>query len=153
MTATNHALTGSLIGLSVINPFVALPLAFLSHFVLDALPHFGNKTLEMNSSEFTLMLMVDAWFCLLLVCVLLILQPSGWLVVIASAFLATLPDFMWFPKYWRAIKHRPKRAYKNMFVRFHANIQWSETPKGAYVEIAWALIVATLLMRGLGQAI
>ena len=33
MRATNHALTGAIIGLTVQNPWVALPAAFLSHFV------------------------------------------------------------------------------------------------------------------------
>ena len=41
MTATNHALSGALIGLAVMQPILALPLAFVSHFMLDAVPHFG----------------------------------------------------------------------------------------------------------------
>ncbi len=41
MTGFNHAVTGALIAGAVGNPFLAIPLAFASHFVLDAIPHFG----------------------------------------------------------------------------------------------------------------
>ena len=40
MTATNHALTGAIIGFTVVAPLAFL-VAILSHFVLDAIPHFG----------------------------------------------------------------------------------------------------------------
>src|SRR5690242_2115662 len=41
MTATNHALSGAVIALAVKNPVLAIPLAFVSHFVLDLLPHYN----------------------------------------------------------------------------------------------------------------
>lgn len=39
MTATNHALTGAVIALAINEPWLAIPLAFLSHFAIDAIPH------------------------------------------------------------------------------------------------------------------
>ena len=44
MFVSNHILSGALIGSYVANPAVAVVLSFMSHFVLDALPHFGYKT-------------------------------------------------------------------------------------------------------------
>jgi hypothetical protein len=41
MTATNHAITGAIIAVVIDKPVIALPLALLSHFAQDALPHFG----------------------------------------------------------------------------------------------------------------
>src|SRR3989344_3470564 len=41
MTITNHVLAGSIIGLIVKEPILAVTIAFASHFVMDALPHFG----------------------------------------------------------------------------------------------------------------
>jgi hypothetical protein len=32
---------GAIIALAISQPLIALPLAFVSHFVLDALPHYG----------------------------------------------------------------------------------------------------------------
>lgn len=42
MTATNHALTGAAIGLLVGEPLIAVPAAIASHFICDALPHYGR---------------------------------------------------------------------------------------------------------------
>src|SRR3989338_11360986 len=39
MTATAHALVGGAIAASVINPAIGLPLAALSHPILDMIPH------------------------------------------------------------------------------------------------------------------
>src|SRR5438270_5495542 len=41
MTATNHAITGAAIALAVKKPELAIPLAFISHFALDAIPHYN----------------------------------------------------------------------------------------------------------------
>jgi len=43
MTITNHILAGAIIGAVIKEPALALPIAFASHFVMDALPHFGYE--------------------------------------------------------------------------------------------------------------
>ena len=43
MTATNHALTGAIIGLVIGEPVLAIALAFASHFICDALPPVGSQ--------------------------------------------------------------------------------------------------------------
>ena len=50
---TNHMVTGAVIALVVKQPALALPLAFLSHFVLDALPHYGERGEEQMFSRLT----------------------------------------------------------------------------------------------------
>jgi len=45
MTLTNHLLAGAALAKLLPLP-LAIPLAFLSHFVLDALPHFGFVNIE-----------------------------------------------------------------------------------------------------------
>lgn len=42
MTATGHALIGTVIAAKVGNPALAIPLAFASHFLADALPHWDT---------------------------------------------------------------------------------------------------------------
>ena len=44
MTATAHALVSGAIAASVQNPSLAIPLAFVSHFVMDAVPHWDFGT-------------------------------------------------------------------------------------------------------------
>jgi len=41
MLITNHVLAGSIIGLTVKEPSLAIIIAFASHFVMDMMPHFG----------------------------------------------------------------------------------------------------------------
>lgn len=41
MSITNHLLVGSLIGLVISNPALAVATAYTSHFVMDAVPHYG----------------------------------------------------------------------------------------------------------------
>jgi len=148
MTATNHALTGALIGLSVHQPFLVLPLAFMSHFLLDALPHGEVAGGYSGSSQFTQYLIIDASLCGLLVAVLVVNQPSSWLLASICAFLAASPDLMWAQGYLRArkgIKTQLKPKYA--LARFHAWVQWYQRPLGWAVEAVWATTAVTLLAK------
>ena len=42
MTTANHLVVGAIIGVAIKQPLVALPVAYGSHFVLDALPRYGD---------------------------------------------------------------------------------------------------------------
>jgi len=42
MLVTNHVLSGAVIGAATRKPWLAFPLGFASHFVLDAVPHWGK---------------------------------------------------------------------------------------------------------------
>jgi hypothetical protein len=44
MTATGHALIGTVIAAKVGNPVLAIPIALASHFIADALPHWDTGT-------------------------------------------------------------------------------------------------------------
>jgi hypothetical protein len=76
MTATNHAVTGAVIGLLVGGPLIALPAAFLSHFVCDALPHSGNEDDPhwIKRKLFKQLLVLDALACIVLVVIIFILS-------------------------------------------------------------------------------
>lgn len=148
MTAINHALTGALIGLTVSNPVLAVLLAFGSHFVLDSLPHFGddhNKLkLTFNGRIFQTILFTDIGLCLLLAGTIFVVQPAHWFVIILCAFIATSPDFLWFPDFLAAIRHKRNPKYGPVR-RFAAKIQWSQTPLGALPEFVWAVSMCCLL--------
>lgn len=149
MTAVNHALTGALIGFSVSNPLIAVPAAFLSHFVLDALPHFGFKNLQERGRGFAALLITDMFACYAIVAMLVIFQPAGWPVAAVAAFFAASPDFMWAPDYVRYIKNREQRGLSNPLMRFHSWIQWYQKPPGALIEVIYGfgamLLLATVV--------
>lgn len=148
MRAINHAATGALIGVAVSNPLAAVPLAFASHFICDAIPHHGNSGDEtaIRSRRFLLLLVADALLCLLLVVVLAAAQPANWLLAAVCAFIATLPDFAWLPGYMRVRNKKPyKIAGQHAVVKLASKIQWFERPIGAVVEIAWFIGMVVLL--------
>ena len=145
MTATNHALTGALIGLADGNPWIALPAAVASHFICDALPHFGIGHNAAGTGWFKRLLVVEACLCLSIVIGLAVFQPHHWLLAAGCAFLATSPDFMWINKYRRAQAGQKTPDNTIMLMRFHATIQWFERPIGAFVEAVWAFGALVLL--------
>src|SRR5690349_8668030 len=121
MIATNHALTGALIGLSIANPAIAVPAALLSHFACDALPHYGDDSPStLRSKRFALQLLIDASLCGVLVGVLAVTQPANWLLAAICAFIAAAPDFAWLPGYIRVRKGRPFHEGHNALMRFFA---------------------------------
>jgi hypothetical protein len=145
MTATNHALSGALIGLAITQPMVALPLALASHFVLDAVPHFGIKFYESEKKRrlFHAYLLTDAAL-LAIVMISLYLAGAGWLVF-ACLFLAGCPDFVQAYKYLFMEDFRRRPRHVHWFTKFHKRIQRSETEKGIFIEVPLAIIFAVAI--------
>lgn len=147
MLAINHALTGASIGLSVSNPLVAAPLAFASHFALDAFPHYdppGSDTQRLRSTRFQKQLIIDALLCMTLILVLALSRPKDWLAAGLCAFVATSPDLFWIPKFLRARKGRIDTS-RNVFLRFHSFIQWHTSPSLWPMEAIWGIIITFAL--------
>src|SRR6476469_9807431 len=102
MTATNHVLTGALIGLTVhSNPVLAIILALISHFVLDALPHYGDE--NHIRKKFIVVLSYDLLLASMILISLVVMRPMYWQLTIACAIAAACPDLMWFPMWIREI--------------------------------------------------
>lgn len=148
MRAINHALTGAAIGLAVGNPAVAAPAAFLSHFALDAIPHYDtdeDNSKKLRSAWFRKLLLADAVLCGLLVAGLVLSRPNHWLIAAICAFLATSPDFMWLNGFIKANTGRKVPPHKNLFVKFHSKVQWFTSPIGALVEATWLIIMSLVV--------
>lgn len=146
MTATNHAVTGALIGLIIGQPLIALPVAFLSHFVCDAIPHFDPSMPTeqwIRTRRFRNLLIADASLCVMLVVILAVTQPANWLLAAFCAFLATSPDFFWINQFVTARQGKVWRP--NLFSRFAIAIQWFTAPIGAVVEAVWFVSALALL--------
>ncbi len=143
MTATNHALAGAAIGLSITQPVLALPLALASHFVMDAIPHFGIKFTQSkkNRKIFHSYLLIDAAL-LATIIISLYLTGAGWLVF-ACLFLAGCPDFFQAYNYLFDKKFRASGVFTNpgRYARFSKGIQ-KESVKGLYIEIPLAILLA-----------
>ena len=149
MTATNHALTGAVIGLASGQPLLAVPAAVASHFVCDALPHFGWPDNEneghLESNGFRDYLIVEAAVCFFIVLALAIFQPVNWLLAAVCAFAAASPDLLWINRYRAAKAGRSWRG--NAFLKWAHDIQWFQRPIGAVVEVVWFVAMLFIIWQ------
>lgn len=117
MTATGHALIGTVIAAKIGNPMLAIPIAIGSHFLADALPHWDTGTNKEEKSKRTFF--IESVFDVLLGFVL------SWLLItwifpstnLGYAFLiiimAQLPDWLTAPYLFFNMKFPPfSSAYK-----------------------------------------
>ncbi len=145
MTLTNHLLTGAALSKFLPLP-VALPLAFASHFILDALPHFGFPSIDVRMKHLRLMKVILCIDFLLSVAIsiwLIALGHTKWLLV---GIVAYSPDFVWIYRF--AVKERFGKVQPtkgNIFVQFHKNIQKYERIWGVCIELLYGLVVLVVL--------
>lgn len=133
MLATNHALTGALIASALPLP-IAVPLAFVSHFVLDALPHYGIASKLRNRSK-TYKIIVASDITIALTGAIGLAVLHKWHMEI-GAWVAWSPDLLWVIYYFTHSKNLRMHP-TNWFMRFHLDIQRWERPWGIYVELVY----------------
>ena len=147
MRAINHALTGAVIGVMVSVPEVAIPMALVSHFALDTVPHFGiDRQKDITRSWFQKLLILDAFLCVTLVAIIVTVRPKGWLLIAVCAFVAAMPDFMLIPRFYRAKRYGNTSSTTHYaLMRFHDDLQ-TEKPAGAVLELLWLPAMVLLLV-------
>jgi hypothetical protein len=142
MLSTPHLLVGAAIARSIPNPAIALPAAFLSHFVLDATPHWDGSPQAPYSKKVIGGAVLDYLFGSVLILLLTAGDPRQSTVVL-GAFFATLPDFIMvltrhFPTRindWPGLRH---------FNKYHShsqvNVRFAQGLLSAVAVIAAALV-------------
>ncbi|HEY5267881.1 MAG TPA: hypothetical protein VII94_01975 [Candidatus Saccharimonadales bacterium] len=134
VTIANHILIGSSIAVTVNEPILALPLAFVSHFVLDSLPHFGyarggyEVLLKKKMTYFVLLLDI------LGISIVIFTFHFSEILILACAVLAISPDAEWPYRYF-LFERKGEKPPSTFLTDFHRRIQWCERPWGLYVEI------------------
>ena len=144
MTTTNHALTGALIATLVRQPLLAVSLAFASHFICDALPHFGVN-LKFGSRAMYTWLVIDGFTAFAFAVFLLIYGVENPVLLAASGFAAMSPDLAWL--YYGLRGDHTKINKYDFLSKFHSKIQWYQKVPGIYIEFAWAALMATLILK------
>lgn len=134
VTATNHVLAGALLG-SVLPLPVALPVAFMSHFVMDKIPHFGTEESQRNHSTFYKSV-VFADIAIAITLALVAIHLHKW-VMLAAGFAAYSPDST-LVFYYLTHGHDFNIQPRNGFMKFHLAMQY-ERPWGIIPEAAVAL--------------
>ena len=152
MTSTNHAMTGAVIALAVKQPALAIPLAFMSHFVLDVIPHFGiyedDVVRRNNNRLFRAVIGIDipVMLALLVIIPQLAAGKIAWGIVLASMIAAVSPDSIWALRFIKEVRTK-KWEPGGWYPRFHQAIQWFEKPIGLAIELAWLLMMSVIFSR------
>lgn len=99
MLSISHAVTGAFIATKVSNPYLAVPLILLSHYLEDAVPHWDvgtglTKGVKSPSAAFRHEL-IDLGLAGLLV---ILMFRGGGVIPYWGAFFGLLPDFLEAPR-------------------------------------------------------
>lgn len=150
MTATNHALFGGVIALIVKEPVLALPLAFLSHFLVDYIPHYSMNDKYLFKRRFNIYLFFDTLICVIMATLAVVYLENGLLVAVCM-FLATSPDFMWaYHKLYRE-HYRGLKSNFGPIARFHKRIQatshFRHARRGKIIESIWFIVMTSIILK------
>ena len=138
MLLTNHVLSGALIGALVRRPVPAFAVGVASHFVLDAMPHWGKWR---SRRHFMRVAVPDGLISLAAMGALAALSPAERrAAVVAGMAGAALPDLD-----KPAFVYFGRSPFPRAVNRFHSRIQ-REAPGRAHLE---ALAAGTLAVAAL----
>lgn len=125
-----HTIVGATIASKISNPAISLPLAFLSGFLVDLLPHWNpHLYTEMSrdgkvSRRSTLICLLDSSLALTLG---LFFAFRFWpdyprvIIILMGCFLAVLPDLIEAPYFFLGIKNKLLLR----FIQFQRKLQWN----------------------------
>lgn len=115
MLETPHAFVGAAIAVAIPNPFIAIPLAFASHFVLEMVPHW-NPHLHSETEKYghptaksTKIVVADSLIALIGgSAVAASALPNFWhgITILLACFASVLPDLIEAPYFFLKIKNK-----------------------------------------------
>lgn len=165
MVLTPHGIFGAVVAIEIsrrtTQTALGITLAFFSHFLLDAIPHWDYLTSSLkkirsfplaellknrNFWQDALSIALDLLTCFLIIIFLFGRSPQDFLIALGGAFAAILPDLLQF-LHWVFPSFSPLSKFKKFHHQFHA----LKKPKSRALGIFWqvtftaATIVASLL--------
>lgn len=128
-----HVLLGAAIATKVGNPYIAIPLAFLSHFVLDKVPHWNphinseTKKYGKPSKKSTNIIIVDASIALIwgsLIAEKALPNITLATSILLCCFAAALPDIIEIPYFY----FKKRDGYLKKWIPSQKSWQTDTTP-------------------------
>lgn len=136
MLITPHAVTGATIAVLVPHPFLALPLAVASHFVLDSMPHWQEIVYPYDVTWKTwLRIPIDIVVAVTLVTLIIQTHPGQAPLIVLSTLAAIAPDADTLLIIW---KKPHKIRWLKKFFDWHNKIQWE-------TKSFWGVVTQVLL--------
>lgn len=133
MLETPHVAIGAVIATKIPNPFIAIPLAFMSHFILDKVPHWNphiiteTKKFGKPTQKSTNIIIADCVTALIFgsaVAYSTLPNINMAISVMLCSFFSILPDLVEFPYFY--FKRRDK--FYTVWSSFQKSIQNDTTP-------------------------
>ena len=152
MLETPHVAIGAVIATKIPNPFIAIPLAFLSHFVLEKVPHWNphivteTKKYGMPTKRSITIIAVDVTFALVtgsLIAWQVMPNAKHALTILAASFASVLPDLIESPYFF--LKMRTK--FLNDWLSFQKSLQVDTTPFWGLLNQALTIAAAILWLK------
>jgi len=116
MLETPHALVGMVVAATIPNPLISLPLACLSHFAVDMLPHWNW---EPNTRPLSLLGIVLDLILLEIITVYFVARSPQPMILAAGSFFAILPDLLEAPHIFFGFNNH----YLQKLFKFQKSIQ------------------------------
>ena len=111
MTATAHALVAGAIYRAIPNPTLAIPLAFASHFIMDAVPHWDIGTSWRSRSKLNTGILAIGETLLGITLAYFLFHGKGYDIQLMATIVAgEIPDWLeapWYIFFANQSKHKP----------------------------------------------
>jgi hypothetical protein len=126
MTATGHALVGTVIAAKIGNPALAIPIALASHFLCDALPHWdtGHGRENQTKNRFVTATVIDVLLSFVLSYLLIVLffPTTNLLYAFIIIIVCQLPDWLTAPYLFLNWKFAPFTWIYELQKKFDSSI-------------------------------
>jgi hypothetical protein len=132
MLETPHVLVGAAIATHIPNPFIAIPLAFASHFILETVPHW-NPHLNTETQKYgqptrrsTVITTIDSTLALAsgsFIAYQALPNVEHAAIILACSFAAVLPDVLEGPYFFLKIR----TAWIKKWIAFQKSLQSDTT--------------------------
>lgn len=143
MLTTSHATVGATIGTLIPNPFVAIPLAIASHYLLDTVPHWQETLAPYTPNKKTyIRVPIDIILAVGATGLIAFWHPANTTTIWGGAVAANLPDLDSF------LVYTPQYLKKGILKRYwdwHCKIQ-NETSEWFGVWTQLGVIICSLLI-------
>ena len=114
MLETPHVVIGAAIATKIPNPYIAIPLALASHFVLERVPHWNphlnTETIKYGrpTKQTTVIVIIDVIFALsfgIFIANQALPNQAHFMTILASSFASVLPDIVEGPYFFLGVKN------------------------------------------------